>query len=351
MPAAYLNRIVTAVPDFDVHGKFVSYGPSLLPDDQSRKLFGRMAQRAQIDHRYSFLQPHADSERLDTENFYARGNFPDTHSRMKFYERHAFSLARRALDRVDLGGVTHLIVTTCTGFYAPGLDLQIVNHYGLPPSVERTVIGFMGCYAALNALKLARHIVRSEASARVAVLNLELCTLHLKQIGTLEEMLSFLIFADGCSASIVSSAPEGLELEGFGSMLMPDSGDQITWQIGGLGFDMTLSGRVPSTIASGLPSRLDAMLGGRSREDIAHWAIHPGGRTVLDAVRDGAGLMESQLAMSRDVLRRFGNMSSATIMFVLDDIMKNPGRGGPGCAMAFGPGLTVESMRFTAQGA
>jgi predicted naringenin-chalcone synthase len=348
MPA-YLNSIVTAVPEFDVHKKFIEYGPLLLPDAQSKKLFSRMARRAQIDHRYSFLQPHVDYNKLDTENFYSKEGFPDTHRRMKFYERHAFSLARQALDQIDLGDITHLLITTCTGFYAPGLDLQIINHYGLSPGIERTVIGFMGCYAALNALKLARHIVRSEQSARVAILNLELCTLHLKQSSTLEEMLSFLIFADGCSASIVSATPEGLELQGFATALLPDSSDQITWQIGGLGFDMNLSGRVPATIAAGLPLRLSAMLDGQKREDIVHWAVHPGGRSVLDAVRDGAGLLEEQLTMSRDILRRFGNMSSATIMFVLHEIMKTPGSGGAGLAMAFGPGLTVESMRFAAQ--
>ena len=350
MVSAYLNAISTAVPEFDVHEKFVSYGPGLLPDAPSRLLFERMARRVQIEHRYSFLKPHTDSEKLDSEDFYVRDKFPDTAMRMKHYERHAFSLARRALDQIDLGGATHLIVTTCTGFYAPGLDLQIVHHYGLSPSVERTIIGFMGCYAALNALKLARHIVRSEKKSRVVILNLELCTLHLQQGATLEEMLSFLIFADGCSASIVSSEPTGLELQRFNTTVIPDSGGQITWQIGGTGFDMNLSGRVPATIAANLPARLDAILGGVKRKNVAHWAIHPGGRSVLDAVKQGAGLEECQLSASRDILRRFGNMSSATIMFVLEDILKNPDSGGPGCAMAFGPGLTVESMGFHAQG-
>jgi len=350
MASVYLNSIATAVPDFDIHDKFVGFGPSLLRDETSKKLFQRMAKRSQIEHRYSFLKPHKNSGRLDVDNFYVQGKFPDTHKRMEFYESHAFLLAQRALNQVDIENVTHVIVTTCTGFYAPGLDLQIVNHYGLNPAIERTIIGFMGCYAALNALKLARHIVRSEPSARVLILNLELCTLHLKQNGTLEEMLSFLIFADGCAASIISSEPKGLELQSFTSTLIPDSGDQITWQIGDLGFDMNLSGRVPATIASNLPSRLESMLNGSKREEIVHWAIHPGGRSILDAVKDGAGLAENQISVSRNILRQFGNMSSATIMFVLNEIMENPGSGGQGCAMAFGPGLTVESMRFQAQG-
>lgn len=346
MNPVYLNAVATAVPEHDIHTKFVEYCPSLLPDTRSNSLFQRMAARAQIDHRYSFLKPHQDLDKLDEQGFYANGNFPSTRERMQFYEQHAFSLAQRAIDQLDISATTHLIVTSCTGFYAPGIDYQIVNHYGLSPAVERTMIGFMGCFAAFNALKLARHIVRSESSARVLVVNLELCTLHLKPSGTLEEMLSFLIFSDGCAASLVSADPSGLELQGFSTTMLPESDSLITWHIGDMGFDMHLSGRVPAAIATNLPLHLDDMLDGCTRRDIAHWAIHPGGRTVLDAVRDGAGLEEGQLAVSREVLRKFGNMSSATIMFVLQEIMQNAQRPGPGCAMAFGPGLTVESMQF-----
>lgn len=344
MASAYLNAIATAVPDFDIHHQFIRYCPTLLPDERSRQLFRRMAARAQIDHRYSFLRPHANESSLDADDFYDRHDFPSTQRRMALYEKHAFPLARRALDQLDLTGTTHLIMTSCTGFYAPGVDHQIIHHYGLSPGVERTSVGFMGCYAALNALKLARHIVRSERSARVLVINLELCTLHL-QPGNLEEMLSFLIFADGCAASLVSAQPCGMELQGFRSTVIPETEEEISWRIGELGFDMHLSGQVPSSIAASLPSQLDGLLDGYTHRDIVHWAIHPGGRSVLDAVREGAQLEEEQLQASRSVLRHFGNMSSATIMFVLQEIMASK-RSGPGCAMAFGPGLSVESLRF-----
>ncbi len=347
---AYLNLIATAVPYHDVHDKFVAYAPRLLKTDRNRALFKRMAERSQIEHRYSFLKPHPDPEALDTEDFYRTGAFPDTGARMRLYQQHAFTLATRALDKLDLmdrkEDVTHIIVTTCTGFYAPGLDLQIIDHYGLNPAAERTVIGFMGCYAAINALKLARHIVRSQSNAQVIILNLELCTLHLKEADDLEQILSFLIFADGCSASLVSADPTGLELQSFHAAIIPDSSDQITWNIGTLGFDMMLSGEVPKTIAAGLPSRMSSILDGRKTEDIRHWAIHPGGRTVLDAVEKGAALPPDSLKICRDVLRRFGNMSSATVMFVLHDMMQQDAPAGLGCAMAFGPGLTVESMMF-----
>lgn len=354
MDNVYLNRIVTAVPDYDIHGKFIDYAPSLLKDERSRLLFKRMAERSHIEHRYSFLKPDPDEGRLDTDNFYRTHAFPSTEARMRLYERHALTLAKRALDQLDLpslkNDITHLIVTTCTGFYAPGLDLQIIEHYELNPSVERTVVGFMGCYAAINALKLARHIVRSEPLARVVILNLELCTLHLKDTDDLDQMLSFLIFADGCSASLVSAEAFGLELQSFHSTIMPDSGNQITWHIGGLGFDMTLSRRVPRTITEGLPSRMSTILGGVQTRDFRHWAIHPGGRTILDAVEEGAGLSKECLYPSRSILKQFGNMSSATVMFVLKEMMHQDTPAGRGCAMAFGPGLTVESMLFESAG-
>src|SRR5690606_30608425 len=168
-----------------LHAKCVRYCPAhLLEDERSRVLFRRMAQRAQIEHRYSVLPPHADEDRLDGADFYRPGAFPDTETRMRAYERQALPLARRALDRLPpLTGVSHLIVATCTGFYAPGLDLQIMQAYGLSSRVERSQIGFMGCHAGLSALKLARHILRSEPEARVLVVCLELCSLHLKASG------------------------------------------------------------------------------------------------------------------------------------------------------------------------
>jgi alpha-pyrone synthase len=350
MVEAYINQISTSVPDHDVHRKFVDYAPSLLSEERERKLLRRMANRAQIEHRYSFLKPHPEAKGFDAEGFYRPGAFPDTETRMRFYERHALTLARSALDKLDFterkDDITHLILTTCTGFYSPGIDLQVIEHYGLNPSVERTVIGFMGCNAALNALKLARHIVRSEPSSKVAILNLELCTIHLQETDNLEQVLSFLIFADGCSASIVSAEPVGIELQSFASTILPNSADQITWHIGGLGFDMVLMGKVPSTITDGLPDSMERILCGQKIEDVKHWAVHPGGRTILDAVQKSVGLPNELLRQSRDVLRRFGNMSSATVMFVLKEMLQPGTRAGSGCAMAFGPGLTAESMLF-----
>jgi len=210
------------------------------------------------------------------------------------------------------------------------------------------MIGFMGCYAAINALKAARHIVRSEPQAKVLVLNLELCTLHLKEKQDLEQMLSFLLFADGCAACLVSGEPQGLALDSFLAVNVPETSDLITWRIGEMGFDMQLSGKVPGEIKRGLPEAREQILGGREAGEIDLWAVHPGGRTILDAVEQSLALRPDALAQSRDILARFGNMSSATVMFVLEQVLKHAQKGQTGCAMSFGPGITAETMLFHA---
>jgi predicted naringenin-chalcone synthase len=207
------------------------------------------------------------------------------------------------------------------------------------------MVGFMGCYAAINALKLARHIVRSEPSARVLALNLELCSLHLHETDDLEEILSFLLFADGCAAALVSADPVGVEIKSFRAALVPGTRQLIRWHIGDQGFDMVLSGAVPGAIRTALTDARDDILGGAN--DISLWAVHPGGRTVLDAVEQAFGLGPQALGASRSVLNDYGNMSSGTVMFVLDRIMREAAsKGQNGCAMSFGPGLVAETMMF-----
>src|ERR1700730_9018401 len=182
--AVYINKIGTAVPPYDVHQRFVSHAASRLASDGERRMFRRLGEKSQIEHRYSFLCPRYEGGALDQNDFYQVGRFPDTGVRMRFFEEHAIELAAAALDAAGFSEVkdeiTHLIVVSCTGFHAPGLDMEIISRFRLRPGIERVLIGFMGCYAALNALTLARHIVRSEPKAKVAVVNVELCTLHLQ---------------------------------------------------------------------------------------------------------------------------------------------------------------------------
>jgi predicted naringenin-chalcone synthase len=354
--SAYLNRISTAVPPNDVHRTFVGFAGGLLAGGRSRPVFERLVQRSQIDHRWSVLTP-GDANRpdvLDAEGLYRRGAFPSTADRMRLYERYAVGLAAEAVAGLELGAgaqaVTHLIAVSCTGLSAPGLDLQLVERCGLDPSVERTVVGFMGCYAAVNALKLARHIVRSEPEARVLVVSVELCTLHLQETSDLEQVLSFLVFGDGCAAALVSGDPVGLSLDRFHAALLPEAAEQITWTVGDQGFDMFLSGQVPASVGRALRIGRERILDGVAIADMDLWAVHPGGRSVLDAVETTLGLPPAALTASREVLREFGNMSSATLLFVLERIMGRATPGERGCAMAFGPGLTAETLLFTVSG-
>ena len=355
MTTAYINRVATSVPPHDVHRPFIEFAEGMLPEGTARSLFRRMVRMSAIEHRYSFLQPIAteDGTWRDADDLYVTGRFPNTTRRMQAFEKYAPQLAGCALNKLGLTGeerkrVTHVLVTSCTGLYAPGLDFDIVNHLGLNPSVERTMIGFMGCYAAINALKSAHHIVRSEPDAVVLILSLELCTLHLQETQDLEQMLSFLLFADGCAAYLVSARPVGLAIDSFRALRIPETSHLITWTIREMGFDMHLSGQVPGAIASAMKEVGGEITRGEDPLGIELWAVHPGGRTVLDAVEKGLGLGADALRHSRAVLAGFGNMSSATVMFVMERIMREARSGQRGCAMSFGPGVTAETMLFHA---
>jgi alpha-pyrone synthase len=349
---AYINRIATAVPAHDLHQIFISYARSLLKDPRKEMVFDKMVEKSQIAHRWSCQEAGADGESttIDGEKFYWRKNFPATAGRMRIYEQEAFRLAASAVERLDIGGIaqdiTHIVITSCTGFSAPGLDLQLVKRFGLNPSIERTIVGFMGCYAAINGLKLAHHIVRSEPKAKVLLISVELCTLHFQETEDLEQILMFLLFADGCAAALISAEPAGLALTSFRAEVIPDTDSLMSWHIRDMGFDMVLSGDVPRSVFRALTAGSGRILGGKTPEDIAMWAVHPGGRTVLDAVEAAFTLPSTALKHSRDVLRAFGNMSSATVLFVLKRFLDDQRRGQHGCAMSFGPGLTAETLLF-----
>jgi predicted naringenin-chalcone synthase len=351
---AYVNRIGTATPSHDVHEAFVTLGRDMLADDKSRQVFERMVERCAIDHRWSHFQPgDPGTATADTSGFYRRGSFPSTGARMKQYAGNAVDLALAAIadSGISTDGITHLIAVSCTGFIAPGLDQVIADRLGLGGALERTMIGFMGCYAGVPALRAARHIIRSDPDARVLVVNVELCSLHMQETSDLETVLTFLLFGDGATAALVTAEPHGLALHDFRSTVLPGTQDLITWQIGDQGFDMHLSGKVPARIATALRAEADrndadGLLRGEDPRDIPLWAVHAGGRTVLDGVEQGLRLAADALDYSRGVLRDVGNMSSATLMFVLARILAGDAVG-RGMAIAFGPGLAAETFRFT----
>jgi len=351
---AYLNRLSVTVPQHDVHDTFVGFAERMLRDRRARLLFDRMTARSDIQHRWSCLAPARAgcNESIDADGFYKLGRFPSTAARISRYEREAPALAAQAVDRLNLGGtrrqITHLIVTSCTGLSAPGIDFEVIRRCDLNPSIERTIIGFMGCYAAVNALKVARHIVRSEPNAKVLVLSIELCTLHFQETDELEQMMPFLLFADGCAAALVSSEPKGLSIERFYATVFPEAASQMAWHIRDLGFDMVLSSRIPTSVGEAIRRTSDTILAELKPKDIELWAIHPGGRAILDAVEAAFRLPMTALNASRRTLRDFGNMSSATVLFVLKSLLEENKSGANGCAMSFGPGLTAETMLFKA---
>ncbi len=344
---AYINRIGTAVPAHDIHHRFVEFARTLLTDDRTRTVFDRMAERAGIAHRFSVFEAGdiAGGE-VDAGGFYRRGAFPSTAARMVRFEPEALALALRAVAGLELGAapdITHLVVASCTGFTAPGLDLQLAERLGLRADVARTMIGFMGCSAAVPALRTARQIVLSEPGARVLVVNLELCTLHLQETADIETVLSFLLFGDGCAAALVTGEAHGLLLGDFRALVVPDSQSLITWKIGDQGFDMHLSGKVPGRIAQFLRESQPVA---EATQAVELWAVHAGGRTVLDAVEIGLRLRPELLRHSRAVLAAHGNMSSATVMFVLAAMLRERAVGARGFGMAFGPGMVAETFHF-----
>ncbi len=342
-----INAIGTAIPDHDIHHAFIDWASQRLTDRRDSALFARMAKRSGIAHRWSVL-PSGDGggSPVESGGFYADG-MPGTAARMALYAKAAPALALQAIARLPgIHNVTHLVVASCTGFVAPGIDQIIAMRLGLSPAVERVLIGFMGCYAAVTALKTARHIVRSEPAARVLVVTVELSTLHLQEDLTIEPLLAMLQFGDGAAAAIVSADGAGIGLGEPFAATLPDSHALIRWDIGDTGFAMHLSGEVPGRIAAALtdPATRRALTGAAEPGAVDAWAIHAGGRSILDAVETALALTPGQLAASRAVLNDNGNMSSSTLMFVLARLFS--AQPATGVALAFGPGLAAEGLRF-----
>lgn len=280
---------------------------------------------------------------------------PSTAARMELYRREAPRLAARAATRclTDAGTaadtVTHLVVVSCTGFFAPGLDAHLVRALGLRPDVQRLCIGFMGCHAAFNALRTADALCRDRDDACVLVVCVELCTLHFQRDPTLNDIVANSLFSDGAAALLLAQGvtDEGrLQLLDSTTRLDRDSEHQMTWTIGDTGFRMMLGPEVPNTLMDTVGPFVDELLArnGAHRDDVGFWAIHPGGRRIVEVVRDRLGLTAAEAAPSFAVLAEHGNMSSPTIAFVLERVLRDrPSAGTLGVALAFGPGLTLES--------
>ncbi|MEX2585682.1 MAG: type III polyketide synthase, partial [Balneolaceae bacterium] len=247
--------------------------------------------------------------------------------------------------------VTHLITVSCTGFYAPGPDYDLIKGLGLDPNTERYHLGFMGCYASISGLKLASRICAGDPSATVMVVSTELCTLHFQGGTDPDDLISSSVFGDGSAGAIVTATRPGtgtcLKLNDFSSIITQNGADEMAWTIGDTGFRMVLSTYIPNLLSENLSPFL-APLFKRFHLDIGEidlWAVHPGGRRILDRFEQELELNQNQLKYSRSVLKQYGNMSSVTTLTVLKEILADdlPTSGGNLLALAFGPGLTIES--------
>lgn len=313
-----------------------------------------------IDFRHSVLSDYGKESDF---SFYTNSSdfepFPTTEKRLHAFRENVVTLSANAIDNMmqsvpsfNITDVTHLIVVCCTGMYAPGLDIDIVKKYKLNPSVQRTGINFMGCYAAFNALKAADAFCYQNDDAKVLIVCTELCSLHFQKKATEDNLLANALFADGSAAVLIeakTSQPKRLRPESFHSALMPESAEDMAWSIGNLGFEMKLSTYVPSIIKKGITSLTDVLLSKISKKisDIKFFAIHPGGKKILESIENELGISKIQNDDAYSVLKNYGNMSSPTILFVLYHLMLKLNEQDNDeyiLSFAFGPGLTVESV-------
>ena len=284
--------------------------------------------------------------------------FPSLEKRMQWYQKYApalsFQAVQQCLAEQSDKKITHLITVSCTGLSAPGLDLDLLEMLDLPATTFRTSVNFMGCYAAVHALKIGDAFCRADAAANVLIVCTELCTLHFQNEPTIDNITSSMLFADGAAAVLLSGNPEaeGLTIDRFFSKVASKGKKDMAWELSATGFQMTLSSYVPDIIEAGFNELVTEALAAADLEksDITEWCIHPGGKKILEAVHKSLGFSNGQLKPCYDVLRDYGNMSSATLLFVLKEIMAALDKKEKHSifAAAFGPGLTMETIILSA---
>jgi len=330
-----------------------------LNNEDTRKL-RTVFKASGIEYRHSVLEDYG----LDKDfTFYANTAdfepFPTTSERIGLFKEHALNLSAQAVEDMlldvpgfDLQDISHVIAVSCTGLYAPGLDIDLAKKLGLAENVQRTAINFMGCYAAFNAMKVADAFCFQDPEAKVLIVCTELCSLHFQKLPTEDNMISNALFADGAAAILVegrTNAKIKLIPQAFCTQLMVNSSQEMAWAIGDLGFEMKLSAYIPAIIKGGILSLANKLLGkvNKNINDIRYFAIHPGGRKILENIEKELNLEKKQNHPAYHVLNNYGNMSSPTVLFVLDEIKKNltpQDHDEYIMSFAFGPGLTLESM-------
>jgi predicted naringenin-chalcone synthase len=362
-----IRSIGTAVPERSLSAaRSLEVARALTPEQVPVSLLRRLHERSGIDGRGCAVLAGDGSVPIYgvDQSRVAVATNPGTADRMRAYleaaEELAISASRRALAhaQVDAAGITHLVTASCTGFASPGIDQAIIAALGLGAHVRRTHIGFMGCHAAVNAMAVASAFAASDRAACVLLACAEVCTVHFQASARVDRVVANTLFADGAAAAVISAPPQddgGVQslierpaLARCASAIIPDSTGSMAWHIGDHGFEMTLGADVPDRIAAALPRWVDRELEalGMARADVGGWAIHPGGPRVIDAVTASLGLPACAGDASRTVLRRHGNMSSATLLFIMEE-MRRAGVPRPWVGLAFGPGLAGEMAILT----
>ena len=349
MPA-FLRSIATALPDERMsRAAWADIADRITPPEVDRAVLGRLAERSGIDERGCAAAGAGAS-------FYpspADGPPPDTAERMALWSRTARALGTRAATdalaraSIDPSRITHVITASCTGFESPGLDAHLIEELGLSRSCRRLNIGFMGCHAAVNALGAARDAVLANPDATALVCCAEVSSAHFHRSRRMDQLVANALFADGAGAAIVSASAGDASpaILGTHTELIPDSAGEMRWNVGGHGFEMTLGARVPDILRERVGPWVAASLAahGLSVSDVGGWAIHPGGPRVVDAVASALGLPDAATAASVEILRTCGNMSSATLLAIVERLDNRRARG-PWVGLAFGPGLVGEMV-------
>tara|TARA_R110001592_G_scaffold191800_1_gene438346 strand:+ start:1074 stop:2159 length:1086 start_codon:yes stop_codon:yes gene_type:complete len=359
----YIAGIGTALPELNISQTDAAAMATTLCDydDKQKKRIEKLYRLTQVENRHcTVLSP--DGEGNTVQDFFrpadATKQFgPAMTERMLRYEecapKLAIQAAQRALDAsgVDVDTITHIVTVSCSGFVAPGVDAALINALGLPATTQRTHVGFMGCHGALNAIRVANGYVCSQPNARVLIVAVELCSLHYQYSEDDETNLANGLFSDGAAALVAMGRGEiksdAWRCVATGSCMLPDSAHAMTWKVRDHGFQMTLSREVPSIIRTNLVPWMGPWLEehGYALEDIKSWAVHPGGPAILQGVREALSLTNADLATSWEVLRAYGNMSSPTVVFVIE-AMQQRNAELPCVALGFGPGLAAEAVLF-----
>lgn len=339
-------------------------------DETNRARLKSIYDHSGIEYRYSVIADFGKANPGEYGFFSPSATlepFMGTKQRMQLYQREAVNVGEKAvhdclssLPANTVSHITHLITVSCTGMYAPGLDIDLIERLGLKTSTERTCINFMGCYGAINALKTADYICRASPQAKVLIVSVELCTLHFQKENTLDNWVANSLFSDGAAAVLVEHSAQklshnlSLELKHFYTEFLPEASGEMGWYIGNTGFEMKLTSKVTRQIKKNIAAVTHRLMAsaGMSFSQIDAFAIHPGGRKILEAVEEALELPEESNALAYQVLQEYGNMSSATILFVMKKLLnRSPKTGQHILSFGFGPGLTVEGLVLKTQAA